>query len=340
MFDQQFWFALKLAVALALVAGAILLLVNVWWVMRLIIIAILVFYALNPAVNYLSSFRGLPRMVAVVIVLLALMLLLVLLFNFLIPVIVSELQDLARFIPRYTGDVLPYLEEWGQLLERPEVAEVLQGFVEDLPGTLQEALYQATAFTRAVVTGVAEVLLVLFMVFYLLRDSRALRKSLLRYAPNLYRTQTIHVLGVVDDKVGSYLRGNLIRCTAVGVLTGIVLSWMDVPFASMLGVLAGILNIIVYIGPFLAAIPAVLIALTESLGLALAVAVVYMVVQAIDAFVFTPQLLGRAVNLHPFTVVVAILVGGSLLGVLGIIIGIPLVATLKVLIDYYYRGEL
>ncbi len=340
MRDQQSVFALKLALAFAAVAGTVLLLAQMWWVMRLVIIAILVVYALNPAVDYLAGYPRIPRLLAVVIVFISLILVMIMFINLIIPIIISELQDLARFLPRFIGDAVPYLQEWGEFLERPDITEVLLGVLEQLPRNLQQLVFQATAVTRAVVAGLAEIAIVLFMVFYLLRDNRALRQSLLHYAPEAWRTGAVHLLGVIDAKVGAYLRGNLVRCAVVGILTGVILSLMGLPFAFMLGVLAGLLNIIVYIGPYLAAIPALLIALSQSLGMVLLVAVVYISVQALDAFVLTPNLLGRAVNLHPFSVIVAILVGGQLLGLLGIIVGIPVAATLKVLVDYYYLREM
>lgn len=339
MRDQQSVFALKLALAFAAVTGAILVLAQLWWVMRLVIISILVVYALNPAVDYLARFPRIPRLLAVVIVFLSLILLTIMLINLVIPIIISELQDLARFLPRFAGEAVPYLQEWGEFLERPEITEVLLGLLEQLPRNLQQLAFQATALTRAVVAGLAEIAIILFMVFYLLRDNRSLRQSLLHYAPAPWKDGAVHLLGVLDAKVGAYLRGNLVRCGAVGILTGVILGSIGLPFAFMLGVLAGLLNIIVYIGPYLAAIPAVLIALSQSLGMALLVAAVYISVQALDAFVLTPNLLGRAVNLHPFSVIVAILVGAQLLGLLGIIVGIPVAATLKVLLDYYYRRE-
>ena len=132
------------------------------------------------------------------------------------------------------------------------------------------------------------------------------------------------------------MRGHLVRCTLVGIASWLGLSIMGMPFALMLGVLVGVSNLIPYIGPYLAAVPAIAIALSKSLALTIMVIILYAVIEIIDSFVLTPMLLGKAVDLHPFSVIVAILVGGRLFGFLGIILAIPITATVKVLFNYYY----
>ena len=143
-------------------------------------------------------------------------------------------------------------------------------------------------------------------------------------------------MGVIDAKVGAYLRGNVARCTLVGIATGLGLYFIGMPFALMLGVLAGVLNLIVYIGPYLAAAPAIPIALSQSPA-----------GYNWPSYRFkpsmpspTPLLLGKAVDIHPFSVIIAILIGGRLLGILGILLAIPMAATLKVLFNYYYLRKL
>ena len=108
----------------------------------------------------------------------------------------------------------------------------------------------------------------------------------------------------------------------------------------MLGFIAGILNIILYIGPVVAAFPAVLLSFTPETPHFLIVVIVYVAIQLIDGTILTPLLLGKAVDLNPFTIIVVILIGGQLAGIVGIIISIPLVAIGKVLFNHYYLKNL
>ncbi|NLP18022.1 MAG: AI-2E family transporter, partial [Firmicutes bacterium] len=340
MGDKQLALAFKMALAFAVVAGLVLFLARMLWLFNLIIIAFLIVYSISPGVDYLTRCKGMSRLGAVTIVYVSFLLFLFLLLYLIIPIIVTELRDLALHLPQYSPYLEPYLKSIGETLSRPEVVDFILDFLQQLPRTLQQILNQVTNFTVAVVSRLSEIAVVLFMVFYLLRDSEGIKDSLVHYLPRPWRKEAVHVLGVIDAKVGAYLRGNVARCTLVGIATGLGLYFIGMPFALMLGVLAGVLNLIVYIGPYLAAAPAILIALSQSLQLAIIVAILYIVVQTADAFLLTPLLLGKAVDIHPFSVIIAILIGGRLLGILGILLAIPMAATLKVLFNYYYLRKL
>ena len=155
-------------------------------------------------------------------------------------------------------------------------------------------------------------------------------------APKNYQDEAAQILEVIDLKVGQFLRGNLIRCSLVGVITGLILFMLDIRFYFILALITAILNIIPYIGPFIAAIPAILVALSHSLEITVAVGIMYILIQSLDAFILYPVLLGKAVDLKPFTVIVAISIGGALYGIIGFIISVPLAAILKVMLQYYY----
>ncbi|MGI6575141.1 MAG: AI-2E family transporter [bacterium] len=335
MLDRQFRFAIKLAVAFAAVWGLILLFNRIFWVINLVVVSFLIVYSISPAVDYLARIKRLPRLAAVSFVYTCFLLLLVLLINLIIPIVISEIRNLAHFLPRYSTYLTPYIQDAVESISRPDITNTVINFLQQVPRHLQQILNRATIITVAVISRLGEVAIVLFMVFYLLRDLEAIKQSAVTYLPRSWRKEAIYVLGVIDEKVGAYLRGNLLRCTLVGILTGFGLSFLGMPFALMLGVLAGVLNIIVYIGPYIAAAPAVLIALSISPAVTIFVILLYIIVQSLDGFVITPLLLGKAVDLHPFSVIIAVLVGGRLFGFLGILLGIPVAATLKVLYKYY-----
>jgi predicted PurR-regulated permease PerM len=333
--DRQLSFAFKLALAFLVLAGLVLVLARISWVIYLVVIALLIVYSISPAVDFLTRFKKVPHLLAVVIVYIGFLLLLALLLYLVIPLIITQLRELVRLLPQYSPYFQPYIMELGDIFARPEVVEFILNFLQQLPSNLQQVLNQATKVTMTIVGYLAELVIVLFLVFYLLRDLEKIKKTLAEYIPRPWRQETLRILGTIDAKVGAYLRGHLIRCTLVGIVCWLGLSIIGMPFALMLGALVGVSNLLPYIGPYLAAVPAVIIALTRSWTLAVVVVIFYIIIEIIDSFVLTPLLLGRAVDLHPFAVIVAILVGGRLFGFLGIILAIPIAATLKVLLNYY-----
>jgi predicted PurR-regulated permease PerM len=171
-------------------------------------------------------------------------------------------------------------------------------------------------------------------------DFEGVKTTIVRLFPPKYQKEAVHVISVIDREAGAYLRGNLIRCSVVGLTTWLGLSLLGMPFALILGITAGLLNIIYNIGPFMAAIPAVLISFTPGTPHPLLVIALYIIIQMIDPFILTPFLMGKAVDLRPITVVIAILCGARLMGLLGIIIAIPLTAIVKVLLNHYYLQKM
>jgi predicted PurR-regulated permease PerM len=179
-------------------------------------------------------------------------------------------------------------------------------------------------------------LALVFLVFYLVQDLDQAKQNLTLLFPQIYKENIVHLLSTIDAKVGAYIRGTLLKCLFVGLLTWLGLTLLGMPFALMLGILAGAFNIILYIGPVVATVPALLLSIMPETPNFFLILLLYIFVQILDAFVFTPVFLGKATDLSPLTVIIIVLIGGQLMGLLGIILAIPITATLKVLLVHYY----
>jgi predicted PurR-regulated permease PerM len=123
--------------------------------------------------------------------------------------------------------------------------------------------------------------------------------------------------------VGSFIRGSIVRCTIVGIVTGVVLAIIGMPYALLLGIIAGLFNFILYIGPYIAAVPAVLLSFSPLTPSPLIIIIVYVIIQVLDGMLLAPFVLGRIVRLKPITVIVSILAGGQLAGLLGMVLAVP-----------------
>ncbi len=326
----------------------VVLLVLLWfiraisWVLGLVVVSLLIVYLLSPVVEALCRAK-VPRCVVVPLVYLGFLAVPGVVVYLIIPVVVDQIKELANYLPDALDVLIPWLEETTQhiYVYEPRFVDNLYAMIDDMPQWVVEALGQVGRALNVVLMRVFEALIVLVLVYYLLRDFPGVKKEMETYIPRRYHDAYVHLLGVMDEKVGDFIRGTLVRCTAVGILTGVGLYVLGMPFNVILGILAGLLNIVPYIGPYLAGIPAVLLSLAQPFPYPLLVLILYVGVQMVDGVVITPLFLGRAVNLHPLTVILALLIGGRLYGILGLILATPVVAVLKVLILYYReRGDI
>lgn len=344
--DKEWRLAFKFALAFATVGIAIFILVKLAPVITIFVIALLIVYLLLPLVNFLTGHKFPPLLAATSAVLIVL-LCMFLFFYFLIPGLISELSELTNFI---TNELVV---SWSQLVERlaeldnrfnlqlaDRLAEYYTAFTKEVPGVAQRFFKFMGNFSIALVSKAWIGLMLIFLVFYLVQELEKAKSNLTLLAPQIYQEDVGHILAIVDQKVGAFIRGTLLKCLFVGLLTGGGLALLGLPFAIMLGALAGILNIVLYIGPVLAAVPALLLSLLPDAPNFFLVLAVYVIVQILDSFVFTPVFLGKAADLSPLTVVAVIFIGGQLAGITGIILAVPFSAILKVLlVDYYLENR-
>ena len=340
--DEQLKSNLKLVFIIFFFLAVFWLLIKLLPVITLIIIALLIVYLLAPLVNFLVAFH-IPQPVSAVLVFILFIMLILLLFYLIPPMIFQEIRQLASYISTdfryYTTIFFSQLEELDLLYEldlSQTVTSAIISFIEAIPFFLISWLNRFATFDIPFLSELWSLAGLIFLVFFLLLDLELIKSTIVKLFPPGYQSEALHVISVIDAKVGAYLRGNVVRCSLVGVITGVGLSLLGMPFAILLGITAGLLNIIHNIGPFLAAIPAVLLSLTPGTPHPFLIIGLYLIIQTIDPFILTPVLLGKAVDLRPITVVVAVLCGASLMGVLGLILAIPVTAIAKVLLNHYY----
>lgn len=343
--DRETRLALKIVLFAAAVFILLWAIVKLAPVIALIIIAIFIVYTINPLVNFLISIKVKPLLAAMIS---SLMILLVIFFFFylLIPGLIAEVRQLLIFLTsELTRDLPAIIAELENLDQRfnlqltDTLIEYSNQFVRQAPGNVQILLRNLTAVSMGVVTRIWIMLALVFLVFFLVQDLDKARHNLMLLFPQIYKENVVHILSTIDEKVGAYIRGTLLKCAFVGLLTWVGLSILGMPFALMLGILAGAFNIILYIGPFAAAVPAVMLSIMPDTPSALLVIILYIFVQILDAFLFTPLFLGKATDLSPLTVIVIVLIGAQLMGLLGIILAIPITATFKVLLVHYYLDK-
>lgn len=176
-----------------------------------------------------------------------------------------------------------------------------------------------------------------FILFYLLTDGEKLVPYVVSFLPIKWRKQTANVLKEVDSQISSYIRGQIIVALCVAILFIIGFNIIGLDYAITLGVVAGLLNMIPYLGSFLAMVPAIILGIVAGPVMLIKVIVVFVIEQTLEGRVISPQVLGSQLKIHPITIIFVLLTSGKLFGVLGVIVGIPVYASVKVVISHFFN---
>jgi predicted PurR-regulated permease PerM len=264
-------------------------------------------------------------------------------FAIAVPIIMNEAEDLWsrregiwNQIQQVSEDIGRNVFEQYELLPdqvRSQVDEYIQNVNTYVGNVLQRVLEQALQATGVAITFTASIVLgitiVPFWTYYFLRDYTQIRDSLEKSIPEAIRGDVRSVLLIADRTVGAYVRGELVLAMVVGVMTAIVVTILGLEYALLLGVIAGALEVVPNIGPALASIPAILLALTRSPGLAIITAVSYNMIQNIENSLIVPRVLGRTMGLHPVIMMVMLVVGAEIAGLPGLILAPIITALLR-----------
>lgn len=312
--------------------GALYFVWRVAEVVLLIAFALMLACALIPVVEKLVA-RGIHRGPAVGLTVASLIAMLVLFSAVVAPMLVDQATQLVAAAPEL-GKQMHWLEgvwaRWRQtsplLPAFGDLAAMASGY---FAGTFQSMLGLTGQFL--VLLGAAFTVLVL--TFFFLRDREALLTTTLTILPHGRRATTADVLGRIGDRVGSFVLGQMAVMATVGTLTSIGLWAVGMPYAATLGLLVGVFEMIPYFGPFLGAAPGILIAFAHSWQLGLAAMAVYFVVQQAEGLVLTPLIAGHAVGMHPVWIMISLLIGGTLLGVVGMVLAVPAAVAIQILLE-------
>lgn len=327
------------------------------------VVGFMLAYLLHPLVLLLKRIR-IPRILAVIIVYLLLLGLMVV-GSLLIGQIFVQMGDFANELPEVVAQAsqtINRVTSWfGTIMSGA------QGFMADLVGfesadqfseTVREQVagMLATATTglssllgnlfaegggillggaTSIISGTALFIFILLASAYFLFDFERVTANFYRLVPVRWRPIYTDISGKADNAIGGYLRGQLLICLILGVLIWLGLTILGVPLALSIGFIAGIFNIVPYLGPILGAIPGVLLALTISPLTAVLVIGLFVLANLLESNLLQPIILGKVVNVHPLTVMLAIMAGVSFFGLVGALLAVPVVTFVKVMLEDY-----
>lgn len=291
--------------------------------------------------------RVMPRGLAILVTFLALIGIVVLALVVLIPILIEQLSRLIAFTPdialtadRLLNDTLQWLDQ-RELLGGAQPDEFVGSILQDVFVRLRELSENVLGSLVGLISGAFNfgVMLfgILFVAIYLLVDVRKVKAAYLRTAPHRYRQDAQELWDAFGTSLSRYLGGLVFVILIQGTLAGLALYFLGVQYALLLGVWVSLTAIIPYLGAFLGAIPAVILAaFTDNpVTIVILTIIVYTAIQQLEGNFLTPRIQGQALHVHPILVLFAVIAGGQLAGLIGIIFAVPTLAVLRVFFDFF-----
>ncbi len=304
-------------------------------IIALLFVALVFSAAIDPFVDSFAK-RQIPRSLGILVVYVVILGVLGITLTLLIPPLVNEVRQLAENFPYYYDK----LSMGVSYLRDASSGVATQESVQQMMGSLEKALATVTAgvFTTisSIFGGVVSFLLILVLTFYMVVDEDGIMRFLQVITPEHIHKDVTALTIKIQNKIGLWLRGQLILMLLIGVLTFIGLTIIGVPYALVLALVAGITEIIPYAGPVIGSIPAIFIAFTVSPSLGLWTVFLYVLIQQAENHLIVPKVMQKTTGLNPIIVILAVLIGAKLSGVIGALLAVPIASAIEVLIHEHF----
>lgn len=340
---------------LALLALLWMFITEIHIVASLTAISVLCAYVLAPAVHYLHYKRKLNRILAITLVYLGVLVLVIVGMAYVIPVVHEQFVALWSNLSGYLGDLQNNIDnafKW-VLARSPEFArpwlekidpesmrlETWASEIENVLPAIAGSTFSGVFSGVKIAAGMlAAMVLIPLFTFYILMDAERYSAGFLRMIPTRWKKDVAELMHEIDTVLGRYIRGQLLVCLTVGISIGVALNLVGLKYATLIGVFAGVVDIIPYVGVAIGIIPAFIIALVHG-GILWAIFIVILmeIVHWLEGHIIVPAVIGHSVGLPPLVVMIALGAGAELGGIMGMVLAIPAAAILRVLCNFYVR---
>lgn len=308
------------------------------------VIALLLYYLFSPFVDFLEK-KKVKRIYGVAILYFLLIGLIVIGVGSLFPLLRDQVTSFIENIPEFLESLTASVTGWIETIPFGEEIESFiqegESFVASIPDNLDQYLTDGFSGLSTVMSGLTNIVVTIItfpiILFFLLKDEKRFFLAVLGIIPPKWRENLIRVSSEINTQVGAYVKGQLIIASSIGFMMFIGFTIINLEYSGVLAIIAAFTSIIPYVGPTLAFIPALVIALMDSWWMVLQLLMVWAVVQFIDGNLVEPNVMGKQLNVHPLTIIIVLLVMGDLLGLFGLIFGVPIYAILKVIVVHMFQ---
>lgn len=306
------------------------------------------FYLLNPLVKLIQKIKykkfRISHTWAVVIVFVLLLGIIGYTLGWMIPRLANQIAQLIESLPSIASNLQKasqhFLEhsDWIKNVDLDPYIKKMNSSIGTYAESILSTMTSSIGTLIATITSVTVVIITVpVMLFYMLKDGWKLMPSIKRMLPEKNADTIVELFDKMSATLSSYIGGQVLECLFVGTFTAIGYMIIGQPYALLLGVVAGIANIVPYVGPYIGIFPALLVALTDSTMQVVWVVIVVLIVQQVDGNLIYPNIIGRSLQVHPLTIIILLLAAGKIAGIPGMILAIPAYAVVKVLVEFIYH---
>jgi predicted PurR-regulated permease PerM len=325
-----------------IVVGVIWLLSWISSIVLLLLLSGLFSIVLMPLVDWFARFKHMPRPLAVLLSYVCVMIVVGAVLEIIIPPLFEQANQLVQSLPRFLQEATSPDALLTRTMERfgVDLKSALSGAGAQAQDLAKAVLSNAATVVRDITTIAVGIIVVMVFCFYLLNEGHTFRANLQRIVPTKHREKADFLVESVVAAVGGYVRAQITVALMVGALAGLA-SWLiQIRFPLIIGVLAGLLELIPFFGPTLGAIPAVIIAAFQGSWIKVGLIIVaFIIIQQIESNIIGPRIMAHGVGLHPLVVIVVVLIGIELAGVWGALFAVPTAATIVAIGRRIYRAN-
>ncbi|WEG18904.1 AI-2E family transporter [Alkalihalophilus pseudofirmus] len=307
-----------------------------------ILLAGVLYYLLRPLVTLLN--KKMPRALAILLLYLGVLALGTSIISFMGPEIQKQFTALTFSMPSIVAELQLLITNiqqidflWFDLSEIINVEDYIEQIGLWVGGLVGDLFTRSVGFIGTVLNALLLLFIVPFILFYLLKEGERLPKFFLHFLTKDKQEEIKPILTNMDKTLSSYIQGVLIVCSFIGILYYIGFTSIGLEYALVLAIFGMITNVIPYLGPWIGAIPSVIVALLHSPMMAVFVLFIVVVIQQIESIFVQPQIIGKKMSIHPVTVMALVLVAGRFVGIGGMILVIPIYAIGKVIVTHLYK---
>ena len=304
-----------------------------------IIVALILYYLFNPIINILERYN-IKRVWGITLLFLGIVGLITLAVNLLIPIVSYQFDRLMHNFPSYINKLtnfannmmhIPFLSDY-----YGEIEKWLHSLQQKIPTLADGFSDKVRVFAEAVVNVTVVIITVPFVLFFMLKDGHRFKNFSNKIVPPKFRKDVHDLLDKMSEQVGSYIQGQIIVSFCIGGLLFIGYSIIGLDYALILASIAAVTSVVPYLGPTIAISPAIIISIITSPFMLVKLIIVWTAVQFIEGHFISPNIMGKTMRIHPLTIIFVLLCAGNLLGIVGVILGIPTYAILKVLVSHIF----
>lgn len=304
-------------------------------VLALLFLSVILTATFDSPVDFLAR-RKIPRPLGVLIIYAIMLLIVGLLFSFLIPPLISQFQEFAKELPGYASSFESFLNSISRYAQSYNIKFNTSDFLLQNTGGFFQSSNQIFSTTVGVFSFFISVVVVLALTFYMLVKEDGMNKFLLFITPQAQQGRIIAIADSIKKKVGNWLAGQLLLMAIIFFLDFIALSIFKVKYALALAILAGLLEIVPYLGPIISIGLASVVGFLISPVTGLMVLGILTIIQQIESNIIVPQLMKKVVGLNPILVILALMIGIKLGGVLGAVLAVPIATSINVVFNHFF----